>query len=319
MLILHVGTQKTGSSSIQHFLRPNRDALLGMGLDFIRAARGWIDHNKLAHELRGGSEDTPLLDAVVAEVQASKAPMQLVSGEMLFHPRVANRLARRMPEALRARTRIVTYLRRPDELMESLYKQRVKTGAIQPKPKQYLDGARYECDYLATLDAFEAAFDRGAMIVRPYRRDLLEGGDILADFLGVLGLPGAIDLPREKPEDNPTFSAAVSELMGTVVRRTPFHSAKVNEILAVEDMPGIRRAGDVYTLQHRRALMNELRPGLDEIATRYGGRLAEVFAAPDLEAEPPGSFPRPPERVELYRAAANAVISAIGKLQREEA
>lgn len=318
MLYLHVGTQKTGSSSIQHFLRPNRKALLGRGLNFVSASRPWIDHNKVAHELRGGGNETPLLDAVLAEIERNEAPMQLVSGEMLFHTRVANRLARRMPDALREQTRVIVYLRRPDELMEALYKQRVKTGAIDPRPSKYLEAARFEVDYRATLDAFEAAFGRERLIVRPYRRDLLQDGDIVADFLGLIGLGDTAGLERDKPEDNPTFSAAVSEFMGTVVRKTPFHSARVNEIIAAQAMPNIKRAGDVYTVEQRRALLEELRPDLDELVARYGAQLAEVFAAPDLDLPGPGPFPRPQERAVLYRDGAHAVISAIGAMQREQ-
>lgn len=317
MLYLHIGTQKTGSSSVQHFLRPNRKALLDRGLNFVAAARSWIDHNRLAHELRGGGADTPLLDAVLAEIGASAAPNQLVSGEMMFHPRVANRLGNRMPDALKAQTRVIVYLRRPDELMEALYKQRVKTGAIEPKPMRYLKSSEFEYQYLRTLDAFEAAFGREALIVRPYRRDLLEKGDSVADFMGILGMRDLDGLVRDKPEDNPTFSAAVSEFMGTVARSTPYVSAKVNEMIAAQGMPGIRRSGDVFTLQQRKELMDALRGDLDTIAARYDPRLAEVFAAPDLEVDPPGMYPRPPERAELYRDAGHAVLSAIGKLQSD--
>lgn len=318
MLYLHVGTQKTGSSSIQHFLRPNHAALLARGLNFVRAGRRWIDHNRVAHELRKDSAETPFLDAVLAEIAASDAPMQLVSGEMLFHPQVARRLAIRMPKALKEQTRIIVYLRRPDDLMEALYKQRVKTGAIKSQPMRYLKNAHIECDYLNTLDAFEDVFGRDAMTVRPYRRDLLVEGDSVADFMQVLGLGTTEGLIRDKPEDNPTFSAAVSEFMGTVARQTPFNFARVNEAIAAEALPGIRRSGDVYSLRQRQALMAELRPDLDIIVARYGGALAEVFAAPDLEADAAGVFPRPRERAALYRDAGHAVLSAIGKLQKEQ-
>ncbi|MEP1202107.1 hypothetical protein [Tateyamaria sp.] len=47
-LIIHIGSQKTGSTSIQTFLTQNPDKMAKAGLTYVNAGRGPAAHNKLA-------------------------------------------------------------------------------------------------------------------------------------------------------------------------------------------------------------------------------------------------------------------------------
>lgn len=317
MLYLHVGTQKTGSSSIQHFLRGNDAALLEKGFRFVRASRDWTDHNEVARELRSNAEATPRIDNVISELRQATEPNSILSAEEFFHERVPMRLEERLPREAIEETRVVVYLRRPDDLMEALYKQRIKTATIEPRPMRYLRGSTFEIDYLNTLTAFEKVFGRERITVRPYRRDLLLNRDVIDDFLHVLGLDAVAGLPREMPEDNPTFSVAVSELMGDYVRAGGVSSVRLNEVIAAQDMPMIRRSGDVYNAAQRRDLLEQSAADFDTICARYGEHLRPVFEMPDFDALGDKGYPNWRQWSELHQAAGRAMMKAIGALQKE--
>lgn len=316
MLYLHIGTQKTGSSTVQHFLRSNRKALLRQGYNFVRAVREWNDHNRLARELRGGSEDLPRLQAVTAEIREGAQPHHIVSAEELFHARAARRLGQFLAPDILANTRVIVYLRRPDDLMEALYKQRVKTGEINPWPMDYLQKSAFEVGYRAVLDAYAEVFGRERMVVRPYRRDLLKNDDIVDDFMGVLGLDDLTGLPRDMPEDNPTFSAAVSELMGVWVKTTGNSHVRLNEVIAAQNFPMSRRSGDVYTSEQRAELLASLADDLQAICDTYGRDLAPVFEAPDFADMGAKGFPTWREWSDLHKHAGQAVLRAVVAMQK---
>ncbi|AXC50852.1 hypothetical protein DRW48_15250 [Paracoccus suum] len=317
MLYLHIGTQKTGSSTIQHFLRSNDSVLREKGFRFVRAVRGWIDHNKVARELRSNSVDTPRFDAVVAELREASEPNAILSAEEFFHKRAARRMGEHLPREIIENSRVIVYLRRPDDLIEALYKQRLKTAAIEPRPMRYLRDSAFEIDYLTVLTAFEEVFGRERITVRPYRRDLLINRDIIDDFLHVLGLDDLAALPREMPEDNPTFSAAVSDLMGDYVRHGGVNSARLNQVLAAQDMPMIRRSGDVYNAPQRRELLEQGAEAFDTICKRYGEHLRPVFAMPDFDAMGDKGYPTWRQWSDLHQAAGRAMMKAIGEIQKK--
>ncbi|MFD1912965.1 hypothetical protein [Halodurantibacterium flavum] len=318
MLLLHVGTQKTGSSSVQHFLRQNAGALRERSINFISASRPWIDHNSVAYELRSDRTDTPKLDAVVADIRKSEHEVNIVSGEMLFHPRVPGRLAERLPPEIRQNAMVVIYLRRPDKYMEALYKQRLKTGAINPNPNKYLEENQWECAYKEVIEGFRRVFGKDSIVIKPYERSLLQAGDIVADFCSLLGITDLSGFQREKPQDNPTFSVAVSELMGMVARKSSLESAKINERIAAENMPGIFYGNDVYPLQLRRDLLSGMKDDLDYIAREYNEQLHKVFAVEDLYSDDPPRLPGKDEVLKRYRQGARAVIGAVAAFVEEK-
>ncbi len=315
MLIIHVGTQKTGSSSIQHFLRENEQMLRDSGISYISAVRDWSDHNKLARELRGNDAATPRAHAVVAEIKSHGYDTYILSAEELFHKRVPDRLFEHLTRHLDMEVRIITYLRRPDHLIEALYKQRVKTGDIKPRPLRYLDENKWECDYLPVLDTFANRFGTAHVTVRPYTRSRLKDGDIVADFLDVAGVRMTGTPVRTMPEDNPTFSSAVSELMGFCVRNSDMRFFDLNEQIARLDWPRVKYSGDVYNRATRLKLLEELAPNLQEITRKYGGDLDNALSFDDLREGGGFAFPSDHDRADLALQAGKAVLFAAMRLK----
>ncbi len=102
--------------------------------------------------------------------------------------------------------RIVVYLRRQDDFVESMYTQKVQEGA-SGSFAEFLRGfdATEALDYERLLDAFARRFGAHNLVVRRH------GPGAVADFGRALGI-AALQAPRAQRHDNPAMSQAALEI-----------------------------------------------------------------------------------------------------------
>jgi hypothetical protein len=153
--ILHIGTEKTGTTSLQATLVDNREALVGRGLLYSTAA-GTKTHASLAayaagkkripdRLLRsGGGKEAPeqvkqtLPEELIAEVaSAGERGVRTViyssehMSSRIRSPEEATAL-RELLERCGLDPWVVIYIRRQDDYLESSYSTAVKTGETEP-------------------------------------------------------------------------------------------------------------------------------------------------------------------------------------------
>jgi hypothetical protein len=131
-LIIHIGTHKTGSTSLQKTMRDARAELLQAGVLYPMALRG---HISFKHALLLEAVKTPdealigrYCEALLTEFTASGAHTMILSEERLWRNRTTfNSLLKRLRGVFKIE--IVAYLRRPDLYMESLYNQMLRSSS----------------------------------------------------------------------------------------------------------------------------------------------------------------------------------------------
>lgn len=227
-LLIHIGTEKTGTTSIQQFLNRNAAVLESRGIWYpTDSSRSYCDataHFPLAGSLVDNWQDfvhpgrVPFFPNCAADLgadaRARPAGTTVVSSEH-FSSRVrdAARLAafRRTLSATFGEIRIVCYLRNQADLALSSHATRTIFGG-----RAAFDPAQVSTDdpyfnYLAMLDLWASAFGADALVVREYDRRTLASGDVCRDFLTkVLGI-GEEGLVFSK-ELNPTPGAILLEI-----------------------------------------------------------------------------------------------------------
>lgn len=132
-LILHIGTHKTASTTLQAVMTNAREGLRACGILYPRTDRAPMakqrKHAFLSSVLhRGGAAVAPLLDSLREEAEAAEAQILLMSEEGLSDPEICPR-----PEALAELAAAfdittVCFLRRQDGFAESLWNQRCKNA-----------------------------------------------------------------------------------------------------------------------------------------------------------------------------------------------
>lgn len=175
-IVFHIGTHKTGTTSLQHTLHEAREALPGLGIYYPQAGRtGREGHHNLVYELVSGWRFRPALggwDALEAELRDRDEPVVLISSESLSgyrtHAEIPSRCAA-LAQALGRRPRIVAWLRPQFAYLESIYAQNAATGYTAMRFERYLldSIARDAADYGAVLHNWQARF--GACEVFAFR------------------------------------------------------------------------------------------------------------------------------------------------------
>lgn len=309
MLIIHIGSPKTGTTAIQGFLKVNAQPLADHGVSYLRAGRTNIAHNSMVKPmLKGRAGD--IFAAIANEIAASPAKVHFLSSEVFFQAAVAAPLKAGLA-GIETDFRVLAYLRRPDLFAEAMYKQKVKNGRIDPDPAAFLESWGGNLHYGPVLDAFRDAFGAGAMRVRPFERQHFPGGDVIADALTIAGVEDASGMARPETPSNKSLSRAVSEHLGRVNRHTGFNTrVMIREIAAAGEVATLR-SGDVYNQAQRKQILAETKADQDRIAAEYFAGLEPVYMQDDLNG--PDTYPDATEALALERAAGDAVMAAIGR------
>ena len=221
--ILHIGTEKTGTTSIQRFLALNRRWLGERGFAFPRASGQWNSHLLALYargpgrgddmHLRLGLESvekrtafaTEFADCFTRELAALPAHVHtvLLSSEHLHSRVVARESIESVLALLRphcARFKVLVYLRRQDRVATSLYSTAMKAGLTRDRILPEIGDSSSYYNYERLIARWAEVFGADAIVPRLLARDRLAQGDLLADFAaacGLGGLAGAQPVERE--------------------------------------------------------------------------------------------------------------------------
>jgi hypothetical protein len=214
-LNLHIGTEKTGTTSLQKFMAANRRLLSEEGVVYPESP-GTDNHIALATLARRSR--TELWDQLriddreqweafrrefrqkfSAELAGHSNQTVVMSGEHCSSRLRTDEEVHRLLEFLDGffdRITVVVYLRRQDDFLTSTYSTDVKNGGTQPLriPDEATITFRY--DYWELLSRWGRVFGRENMVVRRYGKAFLANGNLVDDFLGLIGLGPRHDLQR---------------------------------------------------------------------------------------------------------------------------
>jgi hypothetical protein len=284
LLILHIGTHKTGTSSLQTFLSRNTEILDAAGARYIQSARGaGKAHHELAWALRGkqGAQMSVWQD-LREELFANAGFTNIISSEGFWFTDPAD--VKTQLEDIRD-LRIVMYLRRQDKYLQSLYKQSV-TGGRKTEFSAWREHSHDRGDYLSVVERWAAQFGPDAIEIRPYERDG-QSIDVVEDFATVAGLDmAAHGNPSKRKKHNPSprrelllFIRAFNALDIQVNRDKFFYSL-------IRKNQNYIRSTDLLSPQQCIELMDVYADGNHLLAERYfGGKAIFPEMKPNNGAE----------------------------------
>ena len=273
-LVLHIGSGKTGTSSIQRLLRRNRGLLLEHGVLFpsspgarrhVRFGLSFKADDELVetrpykaqgHPSPAAFRDT-FRDELFAEIEESRPSTVLISDEALYGSDDASlsRL-RSFTDAHAGRVRLVCYLRRQDDHLVSRYQQVVKTGEIRTLAERTAELEHTKTyDYAARLDTWARLLEPDTFVVRRFERRAFVDDSLYADFLHAAGLDVPRDKLREVASQNESLDAESVEFL----RLLNLHLVRAEgaEVGMINHRPLVVRlsagsAGPTLTLPERR-------------------------------------------------------------------
>ena len=314
MLILHIGSPKTGTTALQSFLNLNEDALREAGVNYMRSARTHISHNPLPTAITKNNADE-LLDAIFAEYAESPGDTHILSSEILFRIIVARKLRRSFPEEMRKTTKVICYLRSQDSYVEVMYKQLLKNGRIAADRGAFLQSIRPRLNYTGILDAYAEIFGQANVIARPFAREQLVNRDIVDDFLHLADIEKTDQLQVTQEVSNKTLSVELSEMLSSVGRHTGYPTREVIRELIKLDMPKTIRSNDVFSRSQKAGILADLESENRQLVERYLPNDADFFGLGiDKQSAASTTEPSDSELEQNRMAATDALLTALNNM-----
>jgi hypothetical protein len=290
VLIVHIGTHKTGTSSLQSFLSRAGERLEANGIRYLQSARrAGKAHHELPWSVRGkNNASASVWDEVRRELEANRGKKNVVSSEGFWFADPAD-VRQHMGEI--GDVRIVAYLRRQDKYLQSLYKQAVMGGRRTPFA-EWLRFNQDRGDYLSVIENWANQFGHSAIHIRPYERDG-RTIDVVEDFAHFLGIDtGRTEAQRRRRGgQNPSprrevlaFIRAFNALDFNVDRDKLLH-------FLVRRNADYVRSLDLLTAAECSAIVSRFAEGNRKLSERYGSDdLGPLFPA-NTSASPPELWP----------------------------
>jgi hypothetical protein len=223
---LHVGTFKTGTSSIQSFLVSNAGTLEQHGYFVPRGQL--IGHHELPLSLikdfsnfraawpgfQGDSRQN--WENILEQINKSPCDKVIISSENFCD--FVNEHCRNASEELGAKlqsylagydVKVIVYIRPIDSCLNSMCAEIIKNTPLASPDSFFRDSIDRKSIHLhpsTYLNFFSNLFGKDALIVKKYARDAFAGGTVVADFLETIGISAhSFDLKKLQLTANPSI------------------------------------------------------------------------------------------------------------------
>lgn len=257
---LCIGTQKTGTTFLQRFMALNEEALNKQGYSYPRLeSLGFYTTYKyrnghfLAYLSRNESRERNYAEEkkkreeayeLLAQV-AKEYPNIVLSDEIIWYQ--SNKYKgfwQEMVEEFKkinCEVKVVVYLRRQDQVLQSLWNQRVKKmPCITDDFDSWMEEKKYKwfpVDYYAHLKKISDVVGKENLLVRVFERGQFEGegNTLLSDYLRTIGVELTDDFENGEEEANFGLSGNFIELkrmMNTMPEYLELNNFMWNEMVA---------------------------------------------------------------------------------------
>jgi hypothetical protein len=291
-LVVHVGTQKTGSTSLQKAMRDSAEEMRRNGILYPSLSRGGhpFKHIGVFRAIEGNQPKIQAAEAeaFVREFEESGCHTMLISEEALWRSELnPGPFFRRFQP--RFTIDVVVCLRRPDLYLESLYSQTLRTGLAD----ECRDVSAFAADpqikgrlgYASLLEKWRRTASR--VVALDFDAAVRTTG-LFAAFFEAAGLPAAA-VPGEVHE-KPSPDMNIILALRTLRERGWPHSMPqmlggARKLRELDNLPARKH---ILGSRLRRQILTELSLETQKLSEQWGIRFSEELPEepPDPQAEP---------------------------------
>lgn len=217
-LILHIGRHKSGTSSLQHFLSDNQELLKSQGWLYPSSMRA---KQPAHHDLARVFNPNQFNKASKHEQSKLRVQLNDFRDEVEHHDNVivsSENFQNLMPATLveefaGVELVVVVYLREIVSYFLSSYAQAIKANKLTMSPQEYEEKI-FRAKYYTHIRLWQNAFPQANFVVRLFKREHLEAGDIRLDFVRATGLSEKCDLSKaifRQHDENPSITGELLE------------------------------------------------------------------------------------------------------------
>lgn len=303
-LYIHIGTSKTGTTTIQTYCGINREQLKSKGVLFPIMPYHYdrITENRNGHFLYATIYENGVRNKE-KEKQVLKQELDyivdcfkeydnvLLSEESIWWATATRRkgLWKYLQEHSQQnnyQVKIIVYLRRQDQFMMSRYNQIIKTdtgGGTQRFYEYFKDmNGKYKCvmNYRQRLDYMAKFFPKENIVVKRFDRSYFYNGDLNADFLHILGVEiddTFAELPKDENLGISVQSGELKRVLNRLGTMTFAENQKLLQMLNECEVLLPKREVSIMTTEHIEKFMKKFIDDNESIAVDYIGDGKPMF------------------------------------------
>ena len=283
---IHIGTHKTGSTTIQHALRDISRAHPEEGWIFAgttATAKSMMQPHRYDKRLvrQFGAE----FERLVRRARAARAKRVILSSEALSgSPDDGYLNSKGVFAMLRDATRryhvkVIIFLRRQDSFVESMYTQKIhEGGTLEFENFLHQYDSPDSLDYRRILDDLSSSFGEQALVVRSYHESARAG--LLADFGEIIGSESL--RCAEEAARNPSYSRHALEIARLCNRSLDTTGQRRLRHALQTTMPkGASEPFSYFPDDERAAFLSRYEVSNRDVAQRYfDGDIMRLFPPP---------------------------------------
>ena len=310
---LCIGTQKTGTTFLQEFMRRNEKALKKQGYCYPKFELGingmknrnayfLVHHSKLGNKEACQKEEAEFKRIAYSKIKelSKEFPNIVLSDENIwygckrkgFWTEVLNEF-----HNIGCEVKVVVYLRRQDQVIESLWKQRLKGMACDTVSfSEFCERGSgwFPLDYFQHCTNIAEAVGRENLTVRIYERGQFEGAEqsLLSDYLQTINVELTKDFDRGKTGANYSLNGNFIEMkriMNGVPRYKQMHNFMRGPIVAAsvhqEQMEPLEKTS-VFSYEDLVKFMSRFDESNRKVAVEFLGREEGVLFREPLKELP---------------------------------
>jgi len=288
-VFFHIGTHKTGTTTIQHALRKASGT--------ASAQEGWeclVYPQSATNLMYAQAYDKAIVKEFTQELSKKLVCNDGLSKLIISHEGLSGQPdngymnSKIIATMLRDITsdfnvKIIIYLRRQDEMIESMYTQKIHEGGtleFSEFVSQLSHGLSY--NYSRILDDWASCFGKENLIVRSYHSASQRG--LLEDFGEVSSIN--IDVHAEFRRSNPSYSYDAIQI-ARIANATLGESSKkiLRRALQKTMAKDKQKAHSLYSVEQRKEILDIYMESNQNVADQFfGGDLDNLF--PKLKQDP---------------------------------
>lgn len=299
-LYIHIGQPKTGTSALQTFFAINREGLKEAGIYYPIFDGDYAIREK-NNAMVGNAYNMKMLACpreqfgenqirYVEEVRQlfDEAQCVLLSAEWLWGRDIQlyRNIKDFIGEKFNIKIKIIVYLRRQDERIESTWNQWIKSGTYYKSCAEYAKEARIEYDYYLRLKMVSDVIGKENMIVRIYNPDSFTADrNIYKDFMSIFGLADISAFQQPQFQVNPSLGKNLVEIKrifnaipSSLILDDEFRKISRENVMFARSTEAITKAPAFLNYEERKEILDRYEESNRMIGQEYFGIEGSPFS-----------------------------------------
>jgi len=201
-IYLHIGTHKTGTTSLQNFLYKNAKLLKKDNYDYLVSNCTWCAHHALGWSFQGATQPISeycswsnygVINYLEDEIKNSPCDNFIISSENLYQLKNMEFIKRFFDRFSQFEIKLILYLRNQVSFIESWYYELVRADyfKLNEDIADFIENPRYNIDYSKELEKWKRFIKIENCFILNFHNEA-KNGNLINNFCNLIGIKNYI-------------------------------------------------------------------------------------------------------------------------------